>query len=140
MADHDDRLALSFDFRKGAFDFWRAHAEFVGEAMIADEIRVSLQTAFRASSRAGRVGIGALKCDAHFLPVRDDGAGQRMFRVRINSGGDAEDFVFRPAVPWLNGQHARPAFGDRSGFVHGESAKHSDGFQMRASFDENTAP
>lgn len=49
IADDDNRLRLRFDVAEKFFQLRTAHAEFVRETVIANEINVAVNAAFRAA-------------------------------------------------------------------------------------------
>lgn len=49
VADDDHRLRLGFDFGELPLDVLGANRQFVGEAVVADEVMVAVQFRFRAA-------------------------------------------------------------------------------------------
>ena len=91
VADHDDRFRICLDFGEHGFEFFRANAKFVREAVIADKISMAGDGGFGPASSLRLVVLGGIEGDVRFFGMTNHGLGEWVSRVGINRGGDAED-------------------------------------------------
>ena len=120
VADNDNRLRLRFDFGEPTFKVFGTNREFVRKAMVADEMSVAVNFAFRAASALRAIVLGARKLDTLFARVLHHRLRQRMLRMNVNRGGDAEQLRFQSGVDWRHARHSWLAFGDCAGFVRSD--------------------
>ena len=100
---------------------------------------MSVNLRFRTPPGFGLIVFAARELDFLFRRILHDCLRQRMFRVRVNRGGDTQDFFFGFPVPRNHLLNAGFAFGDRAGLVHGESFQFPDFLQKHPALDEHAA-
>ena len=99
-----------------------------------------VQACLRSASGSRLIIFTARELNFPFLGVLHDCLRQRMLGVRVNSGGNAQDFLVGFSVPRNHLLDARFSLRDRARLVHRESFQFSDFFEERSALDENAAP